>query len=111
MGHPTLIHFWDNNRYSIDQINQLRQLHEQYPALQIVSIAINQYSKRWRENIEQYQMNWTNLLAPYGWSHPIIKSFGLCSLPEMVLVGVDGFIVASPTNLEELKEILKEQFD
>ena len=111
MGHPTLIHFWDNNRYSIDQLNQLRQLHEQYPALQIVSIAINQYSKRWREKIEQYQMNWTNLLAPNGWSHPIIKSFGLYSLPEMVLVGVDGFIVASPTNLEELKEILKEQFD
>ena len=111
MGCPTLIHFWDINRYSIDQIEQLRQLHEQYPALQIISIAINQYSKRWRENIEQYQMNWTNLLAPNGWAHPIIKSFGLCSLPEVVLVGIDGYIVDSPTNLEELKRILKEQFD
>lgn len=111
VGKPVLLHFWDNNIFSANQIEQLCRLHEQYPDLHFVSIAINQYPKLWRENIEKYKMNWTNLLAPNGWDHPIIQSFGLCSLPELVLVGVDGFIVDAPTNIEELEQILKDQFN
>lgn len=107
-GKPVLLHFWDNNNYSTKQIEYLRELHKKHPELKIISIAINQYPKLWRENIEKYQMNWTNLLAPNGWDNPIIQSFGLCSLPESVLVGVDGSIVDAPVNLDELKQFLNE---
>ncbi|MBQ2214783.1 MAG: hypothetical protein II416_00685, partial [Prevotella sp.] len=53
------------------------------------------------------QMDWVNLLAPDGWNSPIMQKFGLCSLPEYVLVGADGVIIDAPKNLDEVEKSLR----
>jgi peroxiredoxin len=106
-GKKTLLHFWNLSIYSTKQLKRLRKIHEKYPDLQIVSIAIYQYPKNWRECVEKNQMDWVNLLAPDGWNSPIMQKFGLCSLPEYVLVGADGVIIDAPKNLDEVEKSLR----
>ncbi|MBQ6064788.1 MAG: AhpC/TSA family protein [Prevotella sp.] len=107
-GNPALIHFWDSNICCLEQVKRLRALHKQYPYLRIVSIAIGQYPKEWRRLIEKEEMEWTNLLAADGWKDSVVRDFGICSLPETVIIGKDGSIVATPKNMDDLEEILIE---
>ena len=105
---PTLIHFWNSSALNIQPIDRLQALHRQYPTLQIISIAIDQYPKEWRRLIEVNKMEWTNFLAPDGWASQAVSDFGITTLPETVLIGKDGTIVGVPRNMDELEEILKE---
>ena len=42
----------------------------------------------------------TILLAPDGWESAVVRDFGLYSLPECLLLGSDGMINATPTNID-----------
>lgn len=100
-GHDlTLLYFWSSDLYSTGQTDRLRRLHEQYPGLNIVTVAINIYPKHWRELVEQQKMAWTNLLAPGGWDSPVVQAFGLHALPECLLLNRDGIINGAPTNID-----------
>lgn len=103
-----LLFFWDNNRYSLNQIDRLHAIHKQYPKLKIISIAINQYPREWRRLIETNKMEWTNLFAPNGWDSSVVRDFGINALPETVLIGIDGFINDTPMNMDDLEKSLKE---
>jgi len=100
-----VLHFWESwNRDEFDILPQLRILYDQYQSkgLQILSLAIDgNYKKQWTDRLKEENLPWPQLATKYK------QAYGILSWPETIVIGPDGTIVASPSTVEELEEILK----
>ena len=83
----------------------LKSLHQQYHprGLEVVSLSIDDYEKRWKEAVAQEQMPWTQL-----WRNKsaVDRTYFVSSIPHLVLIGPDGKILESQVRKEELQTIL-----
>ena len=106
-----LLHFWNSRQPNESALPQMKSLCKTYQTknLKVISIALNNdnYPPAWREQIEQQQLGWTQLWADDDFKSAIAQAYGIHALPEVVLIGPDGIIVACPQSVDELREALQ----
>jgi len=78
---------------------------------QIVGIAVEQNTNRWRRTIEKMQLNWPYQIMDEASSlrffdSPIAKEYGVKQVPTKYLINPDGEIIAVNPTVEELDELL-----
>ena len=113
-GRYTLLHFWSTDSWwSRRELGHIKQVYRQYAdrGLDAVSISLNHDLKDWKKYVTAKGFKWTQMTAPGLWESDIVKAYGVTALPEMVLIGPDGTIVAEDIRGDELKEKMREIFE
>lgn len=113
-GRYTLLHFWSTDSWwSRRELGHIKQVDRQYAdrGLDAVSISLNHDLKDWKKYVTAKGFKWRQMTAPRLWESDIVKAYGVTALPEMVLIGPDGTIVAEDIRGDELKEKMREIFE
>lgn len=113
-GRYTLLHFWSTDSWwSRRELGHIKQVYRQYAdrGLDAVSISLNHDLKDWKKYVTAKGFKWRQMTAPGLWESDIVKAYGVSALPEMVLIGPDGTIVAEDIRGDELKEKMREIFE
>lgn len=112
-----LLHFWNSREADKSGLQQIKSIYETFhpKGLHVISIALNSdnYPPAWRDEIEKRQLKWTQLWGGEGLDTPSIvaQNLGIHSLPETILLGPDGKVVASPTTIDEMTKVVNELFN
>ena len=113
-GRYTLLHFWSTDSWwSRRELGHIKQVYRQYAdrGLDAVSISLNHDLKDWKKYVTAKGFKWRQMTAPGLWESDIVKAYGVSALPEMVLIGPDGTIVAEDIRGDELKEKMRDIFE
>ncbi|MBO4839504.1 MAG: TlpA family protein disulfide reductase [Bacteroidaceae bacterium] len=113
----TLLDFWGSwCNPCIALVPHLVEIHEQYPALKIISIA-NERDKmtmpKLKELISELNMNWTHACELLNDSTNMANRYNVSSYPTIFIIDPSGNVVfrgAGSNDTEKLKKTLKEIF-
>ena len=104
----TLIDFWASwCKPCRQEIPNLRKLYEKYgdKNFHIISVSIDENDDAWRRALEVEQLPWTNCRDTEG---DIAKTYGVVSIPMLVVVDSEGKLVIENLRGEELDNKLSE---
>ena len=104
----TLIDFWASwCKPCRQEIPNLRKLYEKYgdKNFHIISVSIDENDDSWRKALEVEQLPWTNCRDTEG---DIAKTYGVASIPMLVVVDSEGKLVIENLRGEELDNKLSE---
>ncbi len=105
----TVINLWASwNFESIAIQRQLQSLKKQYGSrLAILSINIDPSKKMCTDAIKMDSIKWDNVCDEQMWDSKLIKDLGLNTIPDNIIVGSDGKIIARGIDSNELKNKLQ----
>lgn len=92
------------------EMPNVKALYEKYKnkGFDIVGLSLDNDSKAWKTAIEKMGINWNHLSDLKGWQSTAARTYGVNSIPAMLLVGPDGKIVGGGMSTEELDKKLGE---
>jgi thiol-disulfide isomerase/thioredoxin len=77
----------------------------------ILGVSFDSSKDKWLEAIQKDNLKWTHVSDLKGWGNEVGKMYSITSIPQNILVGKDGKIVAKnlrgPALEEKLAEIIK----
>ena len=87
-------------------------LHEQFPDLQMVSVALERDSAAWRRGIAQLGKTWPHQVMDQTESlrflnGPVSDLYGVNKVPTHILIDPEGRVVSADENLYEVQRILE----
>ncbi|MFB6457266.1 redoxin domain-containing protein [Chitinophaga sp. Hz27] len=96
----------------VAQVPYLKSMHEKYKSTQFEMLGISLDSKRdgWLHGIEKHQLSWINVSSLKGWSEPAAVAYGIAAIPQNVLIGPDGKVIAKNLFDAELDKKMAEIF-
>lgn len=103
-----LIDFWASwCKPCRNEIPNLRKLYDKYhdKGFDIFSVSIDKDDDAWRKALKEEQLPWTNCRDTEG---DIAKTYGVQSIPMLVVVDTEGRLVIENLRGEELENGLKE---
>lgn len=110
-GKVVLIDFWATwcppCRESVPELKELTQKYSR-EKLAVISVSSDSDQKRWKEFIEQKQMNWPQYIDS---DHHMTKLFDVHAFPTYIIIDGDGFVrerIVSFDPQESLAHRLKE---
>ncbi len=102
-GKPLLVHFWASweSRSRAETFRMRRMLKGNPDKIEAVSISLD-VSDAARKSIERMDsMSWTSYCDFRSWNSPLVKLFGVRSIPFYLLAGADGKVLAAGTSYEK----------
>lgn len=64
----------------------------------ILSVSIDDKEKNWKESVAQHNIggiaNWIHVSDLVGWGAPVIKEYGVSSVPRSILIDPEGKLIA-----------------
>ena len=73
-----------------------------------ISLDTDKQKDRWIKAIKDDQLDWTQVSDLKGWQNAVAVQYGIQAIPQNILVGPDGVIVAKNLREEKLSDKLKE---
>ena len=108
-GKPLLINFWaswENGSSSLMfRIKRLAREHSGEIGLLSVSLDLNRKGK---EGIERRDtVTWPSYCDFLAWESPVVRQFGVRTLPYCILAGKDGRVIAAGTYEKDIQPELE----
>ena len=106
----SLLIFYDSTcghcTQTIDQLKQWYAVKENAVWLNVVTVALNDERKVWKEWHDRQHLAWNDMWAPGGINSPAAASYFILSTPMMYVVDRNLKIVAMPTDVAGLDRFL-----
>jgi hypothetical protein len=74
----------------------------------MLGISLDSKREGWLKGIQKHELSWTNLSSLKGWGEPVAVAYGISAIPNNVLIGPDGKIVAKNLYGEDIETKLAE---
>lgn len=113
-GQFTLVEFWASWCPNCQaEMPHLVKVYEEYhdKGLNIIGISIDNDKAEWEKAIEDFGMEWTQISNLNEWQDPIVREYGVQSIPTNYLLDKNGEVIAINLNSDALKEKLQETLD
>ena len=112
-GNYVLIDFWASwcgpcRQEMPNVVQNYKKYHS--AGFEIVGISFDSKADAWRQAVAQMGMDWPQLSDLKGWKAAAVDTYGIHSIPQSVLVGKDGKIVALNLRGEALGQKLAELY-
>jgi thiol-disulfide isomerase/thioredoxin len=93
-------------------IPHLKKLYKKYnpEGFEIVSFSLDHKEKMWHKASVEEQIKWVNVSDVLGMKSPIVKMYGVSSIPYSLLVNNEGKVIATFIGSENIDEKLEEVF-
>ncbi|NIG54344.1 TlpA disulfide reductase family protein [Chitinophaga sp. Cy-1792] len=94
----------------VAQVPALKSMYAKYksPAFEILGISLDSKREGWLHGIEKHELPWINVSSLKGWSEPAAGAYGVSAIPQNVLIGPDGKVVAKNLYGEDLDKKIGE---
>lgn len=104
-GDVNVISVWaDKNYESLNMQRQLRSLKKDFGhRLQVVGICLDGNPNECRKTVERDSLVWPNVCDGLMWQTPAVAQLGIQAIPENIIVGRDGKIIATRLSAIDLK--------
>lgn len=113
-GKVLLIHFWASweNQSRIETLRVRRMLRQNAGKIESVSISLDVNDAE-RKGVERMDsMSWTSYCDFLSWNSPLVKRFGVRTIPFYLLVGTDGKMLATGSSYEKnIEPVVKKLFE
>lgn len=109
-GDYTLVEFWASWCPNCqEEMPHLVKVYEEFheEGLNIVGISIDNNKSEWENAIAEYGMEWTQISNLNEWQDPIVRDYGVQSIPTNFLLDKNGNVLAINLNSDELKAQLQ----
>ena len=110
--HPfTVIDFWASwCGPCMAEMPNMKALYEEYSdrGLGIIGLSLDKDREAWTQTIDKMGLNWTHLSDLKGWESLAAQTYGIRSIPHMMLVNSDGEILGTDYDSETLKHAVFE---
>ena len=92
------------------EMPHLVELYKEYKnkGFEIVGISLDSTTEKWMDGIKELGITWPQLSDLKDWDNEGVGLYGVSSIPETILVGADGNIIAKKLNSKDLKKKLDE---
>lgn len=113
-GKYTLVEFWASWCPNCqEEMPGLVKVYDEYKdkGLKIIGVSIDAEKSEWEKMIQDYKMDWTQVSNLNQWQDPIVRKYGVTSIPNNYLLDQDGKVVAIKLDSETLKNKLDELLD
>ncbi len=113
-GKPLLVHFWASweGRSRAETFRVRRMLKGNQGKIEAVSISLD-VNDAARKGIERMDsVSWTSYCDFQSWNSPLVKQFGIRSIPFYLLAGADGKVLAAGASYEkDIEPEIKKLFE
>lgn len=110
-GKVVLIDFWASWCPPCrKEMPHLVELYKKYKdkGFEIVGISLDSEDAKWAKSIKDFGITWPQLSDLKGWDNQASAIYGVNLIPETILVGTDGIIIAKRLKAKELDAKLEE---
>lgn len=110
-GHYVLIDFWASwCGPCMGEMPNVKAAYDRFHAkgFDIVGLSFDANADAWKAAINRFEMPWANLSDLKGWESASSRKYKIRSIPDNILVGPDGRIVANGLRGEALQQKLAE---
>lgn len=113
-GKPLLVNFWASweSRSRAETFRIRRMLKGNSGKIEAVSISldVNDAARKGIEGMDS--VSWTSYCDFQAWNSPLVKLFGIRSIPFFILVGADGKVLAAGASYEkDIEPEIKKLFE
>jgi thiol-disulfide isomerase/thioredoxin len=110
-GRYVLLDFWASwcgpcraeNPNVLKAYNKFKDKH-----LEILAVSLDQNKANWLSAIEKDAMPWIHVSDLKGWKNEVAAQYGIRSIPQNLLIGPDGRIIAKNLRGSALEKKLSE---
>lgn len=110
-GRYILVDFWASwCGPCLDEMPNVKAAYERFHAkgFDVVGLSFDANADAWKAAINRFAMPWANLSDLKGWESAAAKKYKIHSIPDNILVGPDGRIVANGLRGDALQQKLAE---
>lgn len=105
----TVINVWASwNNESMGMQRQLQSLKRQFGGkLNLIGINIDASKKLCTDAMKSDSIKWDNICDEQMWDSPTLKALGICGIPDNIIIGKGGKIIARSLNGGDLENKLR----
>ena len=97
------------NYDSQSAIRQMKAIYNEHPAdLSVLTVCLDASETEGKRIFERDSLKWSNICDGLMWESPVITSLGLAFVPDNIITGADGKIIARSLTNSELQAKVKE---
>lgn len=112
-GKVVLVDFWATwCQPCVAEIPNILAAHEKYHdrGFEVLGISLDESREDVEDFITGQRIPWPTLYSGQGWQDPMAMSYGVRSIPRLILIGRDGRVISIDAKGERLADALAELF-
>ena len=102
-GKVVVLNFWTISGGAIEwQLGRTQKIYDEYkedPHFAMISLSMEKLERPLKDFLADHPVPWPQIQLPGGIDNPLCKEYGIHSEPVCYLIGPDGTLLASSTNL------------